>query len=571
MEPEEVPYAPWWEKYKPSVQELERQHKEQKNWKQRPLISIVVPAFHTPEAFLRQMIESVEQQSYDNWQLCIADASSDDSVEKVTREYIERGQNIRYHRLEENKGIAENTNEALKLAEGEWIGLLDHDDLLEKNALYEVVKAINKDEQTDAVYTDEDKVNTDLSEPLQPLLKPDFSIDLLRSNNYITHFFVVRASIARQVEGFRREFDGAQDYDFIFRCTEKARKVCHVPEILYHWRVHKASTSDNPLSKEYAYSAGKRAIEEHLKRTGQDGRVECRKDMGFYDVYYPVKGEPLVSIMIPNKDQPEILEQCLKSLEKSTYKNFEVIIVENNSSKPETFAYYKHIAEENSRIKVVEWKAGFNYSAINNFGFKYTNGEYIVLLNNDIEILNPSWLEEMIGNCQRSEVGIVGARLYYPDDTIQHAGIVLGLGEGLSGGGIAGAMFVGMRRDYSGYLHRAAIQLNYSAVTAACLMVKRSIYEEVGGLEEQLSVAFNDVDFCLKVLEKGYLIVYNPRVEAYHYESKSRGKEDTPEKVQRFRQEIEYMREKWMYLLKNDPYYNKNLSKSKVNYSLKSY
>lgn len=569
MEPEEVLYASWWEKHKPSAEELERQRKEQKNWKQRPLISIVVPVFHTPEVFLRQMIESVEHQSYDNWQLCIAEAGGDDNVEKVIKEYIERGMNIRYQRLEENKGIAENTNEALALAEGEWIGFLDHDDLLERNALYEVVKVILTETEADTIYTDEDKVNTDLSEPLQPLLKPDFSPDLLRSNNYITHFLTVRAEVVRKVGGFRKEFDGAQDYDFIFRCIENSRKVCHVPEILYHWRVHQASTSDNPLSKEYAYSAGQRAIEEHLKRVGQEGRVERRKDMGFYDVHYPVKGEPLVSVIIPNKDQQDVLEQCLKSLEKSTYQNYEVIIVENNSSEAETFDFYKRVMQENDKVRVVEWKEGFNYSAINNFGFQYAKGEYVVLLNNDIEILNPSWLEEMLGNCQRSEVGIVGARLYYPDDTIQHAGIVLGMGEGLSGGGIAGAMFVGMRREYSGYLHRASIQLNYSAVTAACLMVKRSVYEEVGGLEEELSVAFNDVDFCLKVLKKGYLIVYNPRVEAYHYESKSRGMEDTPEKVRRFRQEIEFMREKWIDLLKNDPYYNKNLSRSKVNYSLK--
>lgn len=569
MEPEEVPYAPWWEKHKPSVQELEQQRREQKSWKQRPLVSIVVPAFHTPEVFLRQMIESVASQTYDNWQLCIGDAGTDDSTAAVVKEYKDRGWNISYRKLPENKGIAENTNAAMELAEGEWIGFLDHDDVLEANALYAVVDAINCDGQIDAVYTDEDKVNTDLSEHLQPLLKPDFSIDLLRSNNYITHFFMVKADIARQVGGFRREFDGAQDYDFIFRCTELARKVGHVPEIAYHWRVHQNSTSDNPLSKEYAYSAGQRAIEEHLKRVGQEGTVTRRKDMGFYDVHYPVKGEPLVSVIIPNKDQKETLERCINSVLKSTYCNYEIVIVENNSQKQETFAYYERIQKENARIKVVVWQEGFNYSAINNFGFQYTQGEYIVLLNNDIEIINPAWLEEMLGNCQRPEVGITGARLYYPDDTIQHAGIVLGLGEGLSGGGIAGAMFVGMPRTYSGYLHRAAIQLNYSAVTAACLMVKRSVYQEAGGLEEELSVAFNDVDFCLKVLTKGYLIVYNPRVEAYHYESKSRGKEDTPEKVQRFRQEIEYMRTKWIALLKNDAYYNKNLSRSKVNYSLK--
>lgn len=573
MEPEEVPYEEWRQNHVLSVQELERQRKDQQNWKQRPLISIAVPAFHTPERFLRQMIESVQQQSYTNWQLCIADGSKDDSVQRIVEEYQSQGADISYQRLVENKGIAENSNAALAMAKGEWIGLLDHDDLLAENALYEVVRALSSDTEIDVVYTDEDKVNTELTQYFQPHFKPDFSLDLLRSNNYITHFFVFRKSLLEKQGGFRKEFDGAQDYDLILRYTEAARKIYHVPAILYHWRIHQASTADNPMSKQYAYDAGQRAIEAHLQRMGIQGMVSQRKDMGFYDVKYPVQGEPLVSIIIPNKDQTESLDKCLQSINKSAYANVEIVIVENNSQESQIFEFYDGIRKGRYTIKypvkIVTWKEGFNYSAINNFGFSHTKGEYIILLNNDIEIINPEWIEEMLGNCQRQEVGIVGAKLYYPDDTIQHAGIVLGIGEGMANGGVAGAMFVGMKRSYSGYLHKASIQLNYSAVTAACMMVKRAVFEEVGGLEEELAVAFNDIDFCLKVRQAGYLVVYNPRVEAYHYESKSRGKEDSREKVERFHREIEYMRDKWLDLLKNDPYYNKNLSLSRVNYTLK--
>ncbi len=538
MEPEAVPYGEWRKKHIPTKQELEQQCREQQKWSKRPLVSVVIAAGHTQEQLRRQMIESVEKQTYTGWQLC----------------------------------VAENMNAALDMAEGEWVGFLDSTDLLAENALYEVVKVINTDETIDVVYTDEDKVNVELTDYVQPQLKPDFSIDLLRSNNYISHFFVVRRSLLQQVGGFQKDYDGAQDYDLIFRCTETARRVYHVPEILYHSRIYEETTPDNSKDKQYIYDAGQRAIEAHLKRQGVHGVVDRRKDMDFYEVKYPVQGEPLVSIIIPNKDQVEILNTCLTSVGQSTYSNVEIIIVENNSEQEETFAFYKQIEEGKCYtkfpVRIVTWEKGFNYSAINNFGFAHAKGEYIILLNNDIEIINHEWIEEMLGNCQRPEVGIVGAKLYYPDDSIQHAGIALGIGEGRANGGVAGAMLVGMERSCPGYLNRALMQLNYSAVTAACLMVKRSIYEEVGGLEEDLAVAYNDVDFCLKVGQAGYLIVYNPRVEAYHHESKSRGQEDTPEKVERFQRETEYMKEKWGSLLKNDPYYNKHFSRSRVNYSL---
>ena len=564
FEPEEVPYGPWYEQYIPTREELEKQRK--KKWNYGPKISIIVPAYKTPEAFLRQMMDSLLAQTYANWELCIANASPEDaSMEYVLKEYAKKDSRILWKKLEENKGIAENTNEAFAMATGEFAGLLDHDDLLAPNALYEVAKALETELDIDVLYTDEDKVRGDeVLEHFQPHLKPDFNIDLLRSNNYICHFFVVRKSLLEKTGGFRREYDGAQDYDFIFRCTQAAGKIHHIPEILYHWRTHQSSTADNPESKLYAFEAGKRAIEENLRQNGLIGEVSHTKDYGFYRVKYPVQGEPLVSIIIPNKDAKEDLEKCIRSiLEKSSYTNYEILIVENNSTGEEIFSYYKELSE-NSRIRLLRWKREFNYSAINNYGAKKAKGDYLLFLNNDTEVISPDWIEEMLGFCQRPDTGIVGARLYFGNNTVQHAGTVIGIG------GIAGHMFTDMPRERSGYMHKAAIIQDLSAVTAACMMVKRQVFDEVQGFEKQLSVAFNDVDFCLRVREKQYLVVYDPYVELYHYESKSRGAEDSKEKVRRFQSEIEFMRCRWETLLKKgDPYYNKNLSLVKWNYSLK--
>ena len=426
------------------------------------------------------------------------------------------------------------------------------------------MNALQDHPQADALYTDEDKVTTDLDEHFQPHLKPDFNLDLLRSNNYICHFFVVRRSIVEKAGGFRKEFDGAQDYDFIFRCTENAREVLHVPEILYHWRTHKASTADNPASKMYAFEAGKRAIEAHLERTGTKGTVSHTQDLGFYRVKYPVQGEPLVSVIIPNKDEKETLQTCLESLKKSTfYQNFEIIIIENNSTTEEIFKYYKELSRD-QQIHLLRWGKEFNYSAINNFGVAHARGEYLLFLNNDVKSIEPDWMEEMLGVCQRPEVGGVGAKLIYPDNTIQHAGCVIGMG------GIAGHMFVDMPADRTGYLHKASLLQDMSAVTAACLMMKKEVFEQAGGFTEELAVAFNDVDLCLKVRKNNHLVVYDPYAKLYHMESKTRGAEDSKEKVRRFQTEIEYMRCHWMDILKNgDPYYNKNLSLTKWNYSLK--
>ena len=573
---QDIDYETWFGLNKVPEGELERQ--KSVVFEKPVKISIVVPLYQTPERFLREMIESVCNQTYGNWELCLADASplaegdktlgegrKESRTTKLTgivKEYMEKDDRIRYRILEKNGGISENTNEAIKMATGDFVGLLDHDDLLERDALYEIMEKIAKNDETDVVYTDEDKINRKGTKHLIPNMKPDFNLDLLRSNNYICHFLVVRKSIIDQVGGFRKEFDGAQDYDFTFRCTEAARVVAHVPRVLYHWRTHSGSTSDNPDSKMYAFDAGKRAVEAHLARMKVEAKVEETDDLGSYRIRYQLKETPMVSILIPNKDQKESLQKCLQSIwEKTEYENYEILIVENNSTKEETFAYYKEIDKKN-RVRVLYWDREFNYSAINNFAAREAKGEYLLLLNNDTEVITKGWIKELLSNCARKEVGMVGAKLYFPDNTIQSAGTIIGLG------GLADHAFVNMSRKRAGYMHRASIQMNLSGVTAACAMVKRSVYEEVGGLEEKLSVAFNDVDLGLKIVTAGYLIVYDPFVELYHYESRSRGVDD--EKRERHKKEVQYAQEKWKdFLEAGDPCYSPNLTLSKHNFSLR--
>lgn len=559
---EEIDYSQWFENHKASEKELSMQRR--KSFDYQPKISIIVPAYKTPENFLREMLSSVQNQTYTNWELCIGDGSADDdSVSKILESYTEQDPRIKYIKLEENKGISGNTNGALKLATGDFISLLDHDDLLAQSALYEIVEALNEDRSIDVLYTDEDKVSMDLKKHFDPHCKSDFNLDLLRSNNYICHFFVVKREIFEQAGNFRSEYDGSQDYDFILRCTELAKNIKHLPRILYHWRCHENSTAAKPESKMYCFTAGQRAIQAHLDRCKVEGDVRFTDHLGFYRVKYPVKGEPLVSILIPNKDQKDTLKKCIDSILNNTeYRNYEIIIIENNSVEQATFDYYKELSY-NSKIRILYWKDAFNYSAINNYGVREARGEYLLLLNNDVEVIGGDWLTEMLGHCQRKEVGIVGAKLLYPDQTIQHAGIIMGLG------GVAGHAYFGADKDEVGYFARAILQQDLSAVTAACLMVKRDVYNEVGGLEETLKVAFNDVDFCLKVRERGYLVVFTPYAVLYHYESKSRGKENTLEKIQRFENEINYMEEKWSKYIDNDPYYNPNLSLKKWDYSLR--
>ncbi len=568
MEPEEVPYGPWYENHRADDKTLKDQRK--KKWEDPVLISIAVPLYHTKKEDLDQMIDSVKEQTYPHWELCLADGSPEDAELTAVLKAYEGDPRIHLKILPENRGIAGNTNAAISMTEGSYIGLLDQDDLLSPDALYEVACALQngkgkEGKMPELLYTDEDKVRQDLSEHLQPNLKPDYNPDLLLSNNYICHFLVFSRTLYEKTGGLDQEYDGAQDYDFILRCTEQADGICHIPKILYHWRLSENSTADNPVSKQYAYEAGRRAIAAHLDRAGLKGEVSCKKDFGFYRVRYRIKGEPLVSVVIPNKDQKETLEKCLTSIrEKTSWKNYEIIVVENNSVSQEIFDYYKEIDGRNG-VRVVYWDREFNYSAINNFGISQARGDYFLCMNNDMEVISPDWMTELLSHCQRPGTGIAGACLYYPDDTIQHAGIILGIG------GIAGNVFAGMKRGHTGYMHRESLQQDLSAVTGACMMIKREVFEAVGGFEEQLAVAFNDVDFCLKAREAGYLVVYDPYAELYHEESKTRGPEDTEEKARRFQTEIEYMRSRWTGILKEgDPYYNRNLSLSKWNYSLRS-
>ena len=558
-------YGEWYELTKPTEEELKAQRET--HFEKEPLFSVVIPVYKTPERYLKEMLDSILDQTYGNWEVCIADGSPrGQDVEKVLKKYAQKDSRIRYEILGGNRGISGNTNAALAMAKGEYVILADHDDTIPPQAFYEVAKAINKHPDCDVLYSDEDKLDMDGKALFDPHFKPDFNPDLLTSVNYICHLFVVKKELLDQVGGFRQEFDGAQDYDFIFRCTEQAKEIVHIPQVLYHWRCHQDSTASNPESKMYAFEAGSRAIMAHYERMGIPAeRVEKGVDYGIYHTTFKIKGEPLISIIIPNKDHSKDLDVCVRSiLEKSTYRNLEFIIVENNSTEPETFAYYKKMEEKHPSFHVVTWKEGFNYSAINNFGASFAKGEYLLLLNNDTELLEPDSIREMLGFCQREEVGIAGARLLYADDTIQHAGVVIGFG------GIAGHTFIGLHKAENSYFHRAMCAQDYSAVTAACLMVKKSVFHEVGGLTEELAVAFNDVDFCLKVRAAGYLVVYAPYAVMHHYESKSRGLEDTPEKVARFNREWALVASRWPDILKNgDPYYNPNLTLRKSDFSLR--
>lgn len=559
-------YQKWIRHHLPDRNELEKQKKTSFGYK--PKISFVVPLYKTPEKYLRRLTESFQEQTYSNWELCFSDGSGAQSpLTELLKELTAKDNRIKYVSHEEPLQISENTNSAIEIATGDFIAFADHDDELTPNALFECVKAINEKPQTLVIYTDEDKMSMDGHKFFQPHFKPDYNPDLLCTVNYICHLFVVSRKVIEKVGGLRSEFDGAQDYDFVLRCVEavKDEEICHIPKILYHWRCHEDSTAENPESKLYAFEAGRRAVQAHYERTGIHAEVFEGEYLGLYRTKFIRDHDPLISIIIPNKDHIDDLKRCMESIEqKSTYKNYEYIIVENNSTDPATFEYYKKLEAENPKVRMVYWDGVFNYSAINNYGASFAKGEYLLLLNNDTEIINPDCLEELMGYCMRKDVGAVGARLYYEDDTIQHAGVVIGFG------GIAGHCFVQQKRGTTGYCHRIICAQDYSAVTAACMMVKRSAFDAVGGLSEELAVAFNDIDFCMKLRKAGYLIVYNPYAELYHYESKSRGLEDTPEKVARFNKEVATFEKKWPDILKKgDPYYNPNLTLKSQDFSLK--
>ena len=560
-------YDTWLRIMRVSRQELFAQRKTKFSY--APKFSVVVPLYHTPAKFLKDLVRSMMYQSYANWELCLVNASPEDvHLTSLLENWAMRDKRIRVIRLEKNLGIAQNTNAGIEASTGEFIAFLDHDDFLEPDALFCYVDALNKDKTIDVFYSDEDKTDEYAAHYFYPHFKSDFNIDLLHANNYMCHFLAVRKSLVDTVGGLNEKFDGAQDYDFVLRLTEHTKKIYHCPRILYHWRCSNQSTAASQGNKMYAIHAGKAALNAHYKRIGWNARAQEGAVDGWYQTKFTLKEEPLVSILIPNKDHTDDLDVCLNSFfERADYQNYEFIIIENNSVLPETFAYYEKIEKEHDNVKVVYWEAGFNYSAINNFGFKFAKGDYIMLLNNDVELITSDIFQSMLGFCMRPEVGIVGAKLLYNDHTVQHAGVLVGAG------GLADHVFKGIHEDDPGYMGRAISSQDVSAVTAACLLVKRSVYEEVGGLEEEFQVAFNDVDFCLKVRKAGYLVVYDADVKLFHYESKSRGMEDTTDRFIRFGNEMMLLNSKWDILSTFvDPYYNPNLSYLeyyKINHTIK--
>ena len=544
----------------------ERRREEETVFPREIKISVLVPLYNTPEKFLREMIDSVVTQTYKNWELCLADGSDDKhtDVGRICQEYIEKDSRIKYQKIEKNLGISGNTNVCFSMATGNFIGLFDHDDVMHPSLLFECVKTVCE-KDADYVYTDEATFTSPNLDDLIVLhFKPDYSPDNLRANNYICHFSMFDADLLKKTGLFRPEYDGSQDHDMILRLTEEAKHVCHIPKILYYWRSHPNSVAADIGAKTYAIDAAKRAVHDHM-RDYYGIEVEVESTRAFptiFQIKYPINGEPLISIVIPNKDHVEDLRRCITSIEKkSTWKNYEIVVVENNSVEQSIRDYYKELESDPK----VTYEGGFNYSRINNVGVKETKGEYLLFLNNDTEVISPDWMEQLLMYAQRKDVGAVGAKLYYADNTIQHAGVVIGLGAHRS----AGHTHYKMPREHLGYMGRLCYAQDVTAVTGACLMVKKSIYEEVDGLDESFTISLNDVDLCLKIREKGYLNIFTPFAELYHYESKTRGMEEG-EKLRRYERECAHFRDKWKEQLDaGDPYYNPNFSLDYSDFTLR--
>ncbi len=600
-----------------------------------PLFSILVPVYRTRPLFLSQLVDSVLAQTYPNWELVLADGSAfsagdaeASSWEQLISSQAGRDPRIRRIPLQENGGIAGNTNAAYAAAKGDWIGFLDHDDTISADALYRMAKALQKDGDIDIFYSDVDNLSEDGTHRLLPHFKADYNLQMLCSMNYLCHFLVVKKSLLQQVlteenslqtalsdtgNGteatekkttvemetvpalLRSGFEGAQDYDLVLRCCERTDRVCHIPRVLYHWRAYGESTAENPESKLYAFEAGKRAVQAHYDRLHLPGTAENTAVYGTYQTRWHSKKEPLVSVLIPNRDQPEILDRCLQSLlSDGGYENIEVLLLENGSTEAATVSCYEKWQAKDARVQVFTWRGemgcmsgsaladaagqgtssgganassgsapSFNYSAINNFGASHARGEYLLLLNNDTSIRTPGAIRTLVETAICEGAGVVGARLFYPDDSIQHAGIYLGLG------GVAGHAFAGADENDPGYFNRIIAMQQLSAVTGACLLVEKALYEQAGGMDERLAVTFNDVDLCLRVRRLGSSVIYNPDATLYHYESKSRGSEDSEGKRRRFGKEIELFSETWEDVLSaGDPFYNPNLSLDDAGFGL---
>ncbi len=519
-------------------------------------VSILTPVYNTDADMLKCVIDSVLAQTYSNLELCICDGSDEEHgyVGELCREYAAKDDRIIYQKLNSNMGIAENTNLCAGLGTGDYYGLLDHDDILHPSAVFKVVEAVNN-HNADFIYTDEVTFSGDISNIISTNFKPDYSPDTLRANNYICHFTCFSRELFNSCRGFKSEYDGSQDHDLVLRLTAKASCIYHIPELLYFWRVHSGSVSEDISAKEYAVDAGKRAVKDNLEAWGYHVCVSSTDVYPtIYKIDYEIKNNPLVSIIILNNEHYSDLKRCIESIDKSTYNNYEIIILENNSQSADILNYYKEL-KSNNRIKIESLNEPFNYSRFNNYAVAKSHGEYLLLLNNDTEVIEPHWLEEMLMFAGRGDVGAVGARLFYGNNTLQHAGVVTGIGEDR----IAVHAQAGLGAADYGYLDRIGFNQNVNAVTGACLMTSRHCYEEAGGMDEKLSVAYNDVDYCLKLRQKGYLNIYTPFATLYHYESASRGSDWDKNNRERLLKEVCYMKEKWGNSLQ-DPYYNRNFS-----------
>jgi glycosyltransferase involved in cell wall biosynthesis len=565
----EIPYAStiqyqlWLNRNYPRKADFQRMKEVIEVFSYKPLISIIMPVFNTPEEFLKQAIESTLKQIYPHWELCIADdASTEAYVRQILEYYAEKDSRIKVIFRRTNGHISDASNSAIEAAGGEFIALLDHDDLLTPDALYEVALLLNRHSDADIIYSDEDKVN-DENKLEDPFFKPDWCPDSFLSRMYTCHLGVYRRSLVNQVGGFRQGYEGSQDYDLVLRLSETTNKIFHIPKILYHWRIHVNSTASKMDAKPYAKDAAQRAILDALERRREPGTVVLMPD-GHHIIRYEIKEFKLVTIIIPTRNLGDILDRCLESIfNKSTYPNYEVLVIDNGSTEQETHEILdKWKVKEPDRFRCEVFDIPFNYSRINNYAVSHAKGDYLLFLNNDTEVITPDWITSMVEQVQRTCIGAVGALLLYPDRTIQHAGVVAGIG------GVAGHSHKYYPADSPGYFSQIQTINNYSAVTAACLMCRRDVFDSVGGFEENLVVAFNDIDFCFKILQKGYRNVYLPHVILYHHESKSRGYENTVEKQIRFAGEVEYMQKKWKAIIDKDPCYNPHLTQKFEDYRI---
>lgn len=558
-------YSQWIRLYEPPPADYQKFRDKVDGWKDPPLISVIMPVYNTPKTILRSAVESVCSQVYPRWELCIADdASTKSHVRKLLEHYSKKDDRIRVVYREKNGHISAASNSALVLATGSHVAFLDHDDMLHPLALYFLAEAIQRCPEVGLIYTDEDKINL-AGKRFAPYFKCDLNYELLLAHNMITHLACYRRNLLSALGGFRAGFEGAQDYDLALRMIEvlTPEEIVHIPRVLYHWRMISGSTARNSKAKPYAHSAARKAIEEHLRRRGLKAKVSASSDIpGCHRVQFALPDpQPKVNIIIPTRDRADLVKKCVESIRvRTSYLNYEIIIVDNHSTEQETLRLFDRLRKSN--IRILRDDLPFNFSRLNNRAAASVQGSFLCLMNNDIEIITPQWLEEMVSFAALDDVGAVGARLWYPDGSLQHGGVILGIG------GIAGHSHRFFRKAQVGHAGRMMLHQSFSAVTAACLVIRKRIFDEMGGFDEKLSVAFNDVDLCLRIRQAGYRNVWTPYAEMVHHESATRGYENTSGKVARFERERKLMQQRWGDLLLNDPAYSPNLTLNSEDFAM---